>query len=86
MADYGHRPAGMSQGEFGDCMWGNRPEDARNRWRTITRQELVDIGLDCEMAKYWREFYRDQYIRNKGGASARPRWRLMKRCSQLLEC
>lgn len=86
MADFGHRPEGMSQGEFGNWMWGNIPEDARHRWRTITRQELVDIGVNFEMANFWREFYRIQYVRKKGGDSARPRWRLMKRCMRLLEC
>jgi hypothetical protein len=86
MADFGHRPPGMSQSEFGLKLWGEGPDDARCRWRDISHAELTAMKIDCEMIVYWRDQYRDFYVRRQGGESARPRWRLLNKCAKLLDC
>ena len=86
MADRGHRPPGMTQSEFGLRLWGRGRPDAERRWHTISRNELVEIGLECEMARFWREFYREELLRGRGGDTAEPRMRLMEKCMALLEC
>lgn len=79
-------PSGMSPSEFGRKLWGRGPEDAQRKLETITRHELELMGVDCELARYWRDFYRKAAISGRGGESAELRRQLMERCMELLEC
>ena len=65
--------------------WGTGDEAARERRETLTRNELVHLNVTVQMAREWRDFYRNEIIRNPKNPSARGRIELMQRAIELLE-
>ena len=59
-------PLGMTQGEFGQRLWGSGPSDAERRLLILTRDELDEIGLTHYLARQWRDFYRQAVQRERG--------------------
>ena len=80
-------PKGLNVAEFGFKVmrWGTGDEAARERRGTLTRNELVDLDVTVQMAREWRDFYRNEIIRNPKNPSARGRIDLMQRAIELLE-
>jgi hypothetical protein len=79
-------PAGMkNNSELGKLMdWGNNSAKARARIQTLTRQELQNGGMTREIAEAWRDFYKNEALRNPGNPSAPGRVDLMQRAVDLL--
>ena len=79
-------PRGMTLREFGVRVmrWGTGDDAARERIRTLTREELAQVGLTQEMAAAWRDFYRQELDRNPRNPSAAGRAELMQRAVDLL--
>jgi hypothetical protein len=76
----------MTLAQFGKFLWGRGAEGARRRMDTITREELVKVGVDCEVAKSWRDWYAAEVTRRRGLPASAVRVQLMEKCLQLLEC
>lgn len=76
----------MTQREFGKriMQWGTGDDAARARIGTLTRVDLVQIGLTQEMAAAWRDFYLHELARNPRNPSAAGRAELMQRAADLL--
>jgi hypothetical protein len=66
--------------------WGRGEAAAMNRIGNITRQELEQAGVTCEILSRWREFYLLEAERNSRNRSAVGRAELMAHCLELLEC
>ena len=79
-------PGGLTRDEFGSKIvrWGNGDAAARERIATLTRDELVRVGVTLEMALEWRDFYRRELYRNPSNPSAAGRAELMQRAVDLL--
>lgn len=76
----------MTPAQFGKFLWGRGAEGARRRIDTITREELVKVGVDCEVATFWRDRYAAEVTRRRGLPTSAVRVQLMEKCLQLLEC
>jgi hypothetical protein len=51
-------PPGMRPAEFGQKMnWGRGSDAARDRIKTLTLEELKDIGLTADQATHWAIAY-----------------------------
>jgi RHS repeat-associated protein len=79
-------PSGMTPAEFGQKVmrWGTGAEAARARIATLTREELEEAGVTREMVEAWRNFYRNELLRNPNNGSAAGRIDLMQRAAELL--
>jgi hypothetical protein len=79
-------PPGVTPIEFGQKIikWG-RGEEALKRIETISIEELRSGGVDCDMAKAWRDMYRQWAILHPGNPSAGYRAQLMNHIVALLE-
>jgi acyl dehydratase len=80
-------PQGVSStNEFGTKImrWGTGNEAARTRIASLTREELQRAGVTREMAEAWRDFYRNEMLRNPNNPSAPGRADLMQRAIELL--
>ena len=80
-------PGGMSTNEFGTRVmrWGSGHDAARARMQTLTRSELEQAGVTRSMAQQWRDFYRNEMVRNPNNPSAAGRAYLMQRAVELLQ-
>lgn len=80
-------PGGLSVAEFGFKVmrWGTGDEAARERMGSLTRSELADLNVTITIAREWRDFYRNEIVRNPKNPSARGRAELMQRALELLE-
>ena len=76
----------MTPSQFGKVLWGRGAVGAQRRMNTVTREELVKIGVDCELAKFWRDRYAAEVKRRRGLPTSAVRVQLMEKCLQLLEC
>jgi hypothetical protein len=79
-------PQGMTRAQFGKFLWGRGTEDAERRMDTITREELARVGVDCEVATFWRDWYAAEVTRRRGLPTSAVRVQSMEKCLQLLEC
>jgi hypothetical protein len=72
--------------EFGTKImkWGTGSAEARARMATLSRAELEQGGVTREMAEAWRDFYRNEMVRNRANPSAPGRADLMQRAVELL--
>ena len=77
-------PAGMSLPEFSHRLWGIGLEDAEERLKTITRAEIVELGMNIELTQWWLEFYKSESMRERGLPTSAARVKLLERCYQLL--
>jgi len=79
-------PPNLTTADFGQNVmkWGRGDNEARARIQTLTREELEKSGVTKEMAKEWRDFYRQVKMQNTGNPSAAGRADLMQRAYQLL--
>lgn len=79
-------PAGMGLAEFGERIgWGRGSEDAVARMRTITVEDLIEIGLTSETAMHWAVAY-DAVVRlMPHNPSAIGRAALMRHAAKLIE-
>jgi RHS repeat-associated protein len=79
-------PGGMGTADFGQKVmkWGRGDADALGRIDTLTREELEQSGVTKEMAKEWRDFYKQVSAENPGNPSAAGREKLMQRAYELL--
>lgn len=79
-------PQGMTLREFGQRVmrWGSGDTAARARISTLTREEMVRAGMTRELAEAWRDFYRNESVRNPQNPSAAGRADLMQRVVELL--
>jgi len=66
-------PPGMTRAAFGKALWGTGSDEARRRLETITREELDALGMTCQLAEQWHDFYREQSIRRRGLPTAEIR-------------
>lgn len=72
--------------DFGKTMgWGTGDEEARDRMKTLTREELEKKGITKDMAEKWRGFYQQEAARNPNNPSATGRAELMQRAVDLLD-
>lgn len=76
----------MTRSEFGNNVmkWGTGNDAARDRIATVTRDEMQNAGVTQQMAKEWRDFYRNEMVRNPSNPSAAGRTDLMQHVFQLL--
>jgi hypothetical protein len=65
--------------------WGSGHAEARARIQTLTRSELEQAGVTRSMAEQWRDFYRNEMVRNPNNPSAAGRADLMQRAVELLQ-
>jgi hypothetical protein len=72
--------------EFGTKImkWGTGSAEARARIGTLSRAELDQGGVTREMAEAWRDFYRNEMVRNPANPSAAGRADLMQRAVEFL--
>jgi hypothetical protein len=80
-------PEGVTQASFGrDVMkWGTGNAAARGRIASLTREELTRAGVSRDMALAWRDFYRNEAVRNPRNPSAAGRADLMNAAAKLLK-
>jgi len=79
-------PEGMSPSEFGERIgWGRGSEDAVERMKTLTVQELTEIGLTSEAATYWAVAYEAISRLMPRNPSATGRAALMRYAAKLLK-
>jgi hypothetical protein len=79
-------PPGITLSAFGEQLWGTGPEAAKQRLAEITREELVQLGLTCGIARLWRNFYQQQAMRVRGLPTSAIRVQLLEKCLILLDC
>ncbi|BAQ79491.1 MULTISPECIES: DUF4951 domain-containing protein [Pseudomonas] len=77
-------PEGMTQSQFGKDVvgWGARPEGALQRLETINVAEVASMqkqGLTRSMASEWKDFYANEFSRNKNNITAKNRVELMQK-------
>jgi hypothetical protein len=79
-------PAGKTRSEFGTktMRWGTGDAAARARIESLTQHELENAGVTLQMARAWRDFYRQELVRNPANPSAAGRADLMRRAMELL--
>jgi hypothetical protein len=79
-------PGAMSVTKFGSevMRWGTGNDAARARMATLTRQELERAAVTKQIAEAWRDFYRNEMVRNPQNPSASGRADLMQRAVDLL--
>lgn len=79
-------PNNMGLNPFGTRVmrWGTGNAAARARMSTLTRAELEAAGVTRPMAEQWRDFYRNEILRNPRNPSAAGRADLMQRAVELL--
>lgn len=85
----------MGQDDSSDLATGRSPqigstkgsaiEEARDRMKTLTREELEKKGITKDMAEKWRDFYQQEAARNPNNPSATGRAELMQRAVDLLD-
>jgi hypothetical protein len=79
-------PAGMSPSDFGERIrWGRGSDDALNRMKSITVEELTAIGLTSEMAMQWALAYEAIVRVMPHNPSASGRAFLMRFASKMLK-
>jgi hypothetical protein len=78
-------PEGVkNQADFGKIInWGTGSAQARERIKTVTREELEAKGVKLEHAEYWRDIYKTAAVENPENPSAPGRFELMQHIVRL---
>jgi len=72
--------------EFGEVIgWGTFDAAALARAQTVTRAEMLAIGMTVEIATDWLQVYEYEAAFNPGNPGARGRSELMRPIVQLLK-
>jgi hypothetical protein len=79
-------PEVKTMSEFGSRVmkWGTGHDAARARIGCLTHAELEANGVTREVAEVWRDFYRNEMLRNPSNPSAAGRAKLMQKAIELL--
>lgn len=65
--------------------WGVGARGAIARTASITKDDLVKMGMNKEVATYWLNFYKNAKDLGRGAATAPERIKLMERILELLD-
>jgi hypothetical protein len=74
----------MTLRQFGQRLWGIGVGDAESRLTSIKRDELLQMGLNRELAQWWHQFYLTEARRGRGLPASIQRARLLEKCIELL--
>jgi len=74
----------MKLREFGLRLWGRGESGARMRLSSITREELLQLGLNQQKAEVLRDFYQRKAVQGLGLPASPIRAQLMEKCIALL--
>jgi hypothetical protein len=78
-------PDGISPSEFGERIgWGRGSDEALNRMKTLTTQQLTEIGLTRDVATQWALAYEAVGRLMPDNPSAAGRAALMHHAAKLL--